>query len=158
MRKRKFELSAKSESRQREIARRLKLGLPLTGLLAATLFCGCDEYSGHTSGVIMTRVDSAGAAPPAIRRSANDPTSSAATARSEYDRLKEELFKIEKVLNDPANRPNEYHVFITDGIMVSEKEIVQAEIQAFIEKSRAEIEELKRKIQKAERAENKTEG
>ena len=42
-RKQKLFLSPEDAARQREIARRLKLGLPLTGLLAAALFCGCGE-------------------------------------------------------------------------------------------------------------------
>jgi len=41
--KRKLSLSAENAARQREIARYLKRGLPLAGVLAAALLCGCDE-------------------------------------------------------------------------------------------------------------------
>ena len=44
-RKRKLSLSVENAARQREIARYLKRGLPLTGLLAAALFCGADKAS-----------------------------------------------------------------------------------------------------------------
>ncbi len=44
MKNRRFSrLSERDASLQCEIARRLKRGLPLTGLLAAALFCGCGE-------------------------------------------------------------------------------------------------------------------
>ena len=44
-RQKTLSLSRKNASLQREIARRLKRGLPLTGLLAAALFCGADKAS-----------------------------------------------------------------------------------------------------------------
>ena len=49
MKNRRFSrLSERDASLQREIARRLKLGLPLAGVLAAALFCGCDEQPPST--------------------------------------------------------------------------------------------------------------
>ena len=51
-RKQKLSLSPENAARQREIARYLKRGLPLAGLLAAALFCGCDEQSGALSGAV----------------------------------------------------------------------------------------------------------
>ena len=52
-RQKTLSLSRKNASLQREIARRIRRGLPLAGLLAAALFCGCDEQpSGRLSGAI----------------------------------------------------------------------------------------------------------
>ena len=54
-RKQKLSLSVKDAARQREIARYLKRGLPLAGVLAAALFCGCEEEpSGGLSGAVVT--------------------------------------------------------------------------------------------------------
>jgi len=44
MKRKGTKLSAANEAQQREIARRIKLGLPLAGMLAAAaLGCGCEE-------------------------------------------------------------------------------------------------------------------
>ena len=63
----KLDLSPESKSLQRAIARSLKRGLPLAGLLAAALFCGCDEQpSGALSGAVAP-------APPVKGDKANPP-------------------------------------------------------------------------------------
>ena len=66
--------SADFESLQNRIARRLKAGLPLAGMLAATtLLCGCNESGfGRTAGdVPMDRTEQS--APPAKNDKNEDP-------------------------------------------------------------------------------------
>ena len=107
-------LSKVNASLQCEIARRLKCGLPITGLLAATLFCGCGEQqSGGLSGAIAPASSVKG-------ENANPP-----------DNRPNERFKVIKLMgiplpppkkaDSPDNSGNENKRPMVDGLMPKKK-------------------------------------
>ena len=92
--KRKLALSPRNESMQREIARRLKLGLPLTGLLTAALLCGCGEQTaGHLQGVPVPPEETRGTASRTDRPNAGEEQKTDAT-QAEIERINREIDKL----------------------------------------------------------------
>ena len=103
-------LSEHDKSVQREIARRLKLGLPLTGLLTAALLCGCGEQTGgHLQGVPVPPEEARGTASRTDRPNAGEEQKTDAT-QAEIERIQREIDKLAaKGERDP---------FVTMGLYV----------------------------------------
>ena len=97
-RRKKLDLSFEDAATQRAIARSLKRGLPLAGLLAAALFCGCDEQpSDGLMGI---------PAPPPGKLTEATPPDNRPNERPEF-RLQGKPLPPEEKANPPDNSGNE---------------------------------------------------
>ena len=98
-RRKKLDLSFEDAARQRAIARQLKRGLPLAGLLAAALFCGCDEQpSGALSGAFVTA--------PSVKGDKANPPDNRPNERHEF-----------RLMGTPDNSGNENKRPAVDGLV-----------------------------------------
>ena len=130
-------LSEHDKSVQREIARRLKLGLPLTGLLTAALLCGCGEQTGgHLQGVPVPPGETRGTASRTDRPTAGG-EHTPGTDQAEYER---KIREIEKLLEEGGER----FPAMTMGLYIPDAE--EQARRARLADEMKELKELKEKM------------